>query len=214
MVKFIFFDIEKNLVKELKKVLNDHIPNAIFTLEDVRNIKADVFVSPANSFGIMDGGIDEIYMEMFSGIQETVQQEIKKRSFLKDKYGRNFLPVGSSLKVKTFDKNKKEKFLISSPTMDIPRDIRHIPECIYYAMVSILKICRSLNKNDIVAIPGLGTGVGKISPEVCANQILKAYIDFQNNEIKYPEEIEIIDENKSYICNNMNNILFIKNSKS
>ncbi len=42
----------------------------------------DVIISPANSFGFMDGGIDKVYMKMFDGIQSTVQNKIEKIGYL------------------------------------------------------------------------------------------------------------------------------------
>ena len=39
---------------------------------DIRQAKADAAVSPANSFGFMDGGIDGLYSQFSVGSTETV----------------------------------------------------------------------------------------------------------------------------------------------
>jgi len=38
-----------------------------------------------------------------------------------------------------------------------------------------------------VAIPGLGTGVGGLSPKLCANQMYTAYREIMLGEFTYPE---------------------------
>jgi O-acetyl-ADP-ribose deacetylase (regulator of RNase III) len=201
MVKFIFFDISKEHVRAHQKILQNHILDSQFILEDVRKIDAkmniDIYVSPANSYGYMDGGIDEIYSEMFPDIQKIVQTEINNVSTAKTRYGKLFLPVGSALVVPIPKSN--QKYMVSAPTMDVPRDIRKTPEYVYYAMVAILKVCQSygFSKDAVVAIPGLGTGVGNLDPEECAEQILKAYLDFNNDRICYPDGV-IFNESKSY----------------
>ncbi len=43
----------------------------------ILEVEADAVVSPANSFGFMDGGIDDLYMEYFgSDIQLGVRRQI------------------------------------------------------------------------------------------------------------------------------------------
>lgn len=195
MVKLVFFDISKEHVRAHQKILQNHIPNSQFILEDVRKIDADIYVSPANSYGYMDGGIDKVYSEMFPNIQKIVQDEIDKISTAKTRYGKPFLPVGSALIVPLPNK----KYMIVAPTMDFPRDIRKMPHYIYYAMVAILKVCQCYGFNDktVVAIPGLGTLTGRLEPEEAAEQTLKAYIDFNNSKIDYPVGT-VFNEGKSY----------------
>ena len=76
---------------------------------------ADAIVSPANSFGFMDGGIDLAYFEHFSWhVQAQVQSEIMM-------HFDGELLVGQALSVQTGD----ERFpvLISAPTMRVPMAI-------------------------------------------------------------------------------------------
>ena len=193
---FLFFDIDKQHVRAHQKLLENQIPNSQFILEDVRKIKADVFVSPANSYGYMDGGIDEIYSEMFPGIQKTVQDKIKAVSTINTRYGKPFLPVGCGLTVDTGTGKK----LISVPTMDVPRDIRKTPENVYYAMIGILKLSDHYKNDTVVAIPGLGTGVGALSPEECSEQILLAYRDYHNMSIKHPRGTQIEEGDDFYLA--------------
>ena len=156
---------------------------------DVRNLEnVDVFVSPANSRGWMDGGIDEIYMGMFPGVQELVKGSIRDRSAHRIQGTVPVLPVGSALLVNLKPLGFQQE-LICAPTMSVPQPIAKRPENVYYAMVAILKVCQRLSPGKIVAIPGLGTGVGRISPKTCATMMFKAYQDVQEGTVTYPDGV-------------------------
>ena len=77
-----------------------------FTTGDVRKVceqlAITIIVSPANSLGFMDGGIDMMYMQMFPGIQTTVQDTIKTFN-ITTALGRYVLPIGSAILVETGD---------------------------------------------------------------------------------------------------------------
>lgn len=198
MPKFIFFDINDKHVKAHRKTLANHIPNSSYVCSDVRQLEADIYVSPANSYGCMDGGIDEIYMEMFEGIEDTVQNEIRRNCVVRNIYDRATLGIGSALVVKT---NKENKFLICAPTMFVPQNIQKHPDNVYFAMCAILRLCDILKLDDSinVAIPGLGTGVGGLTPEESAQEILRAYYDYKNQSIKYPDNMKLIHSDTYYL---------------
>ncbi|CAN5727080.1 hypothetical protein BH11MYX3_BH11MYX3_36990 [soil metagenome] len=64
-------------------------------VNDPIDVKADAIVSPANSFGFMDGGIDAVYTYQFGeGLQHRLQDVIKRD------FGGE-LPVGSAAIVPT-----------------------------------------------------------------------------------------------------------------
>ncbi len=126
----------------------------------------DTIVSPANSYGYMDGGIDRIYIDYFGvQIERTVQDTIRSR-------GESYLPVGSSVVVKTND--ARIPLMIVAPTMFLPEPIR--PEKCFYAMSAILNAYQR-NSAHIKSVycPGLGTGVGQVEPEDSAREMANAY---------------------------------------
>ena len=74
--------------------------------------KWDAFVSPANSFGFMNGGVDLAYSEHYGwGIQKKLQEIIAK-----DYFGE--LPVGDCVWLHTG--NTEVPFMFSAPTMRTP----------------------------------------------------------------------------------------------
>lgn len=139
---------------------------------DFFDILADAYVSPANSHGIMDGAFDLLLRIRFPGVDVTVQREIDRRGGL--------LPVGNAIVVETGDMDVP--YLISAPTMEVPMSISHTNN-VYLAMQGLLQAVSEFNgENDLaiqsVAIPGLGTGVGKMPPSFAAQQMAEAYEEF------------------------------------
>ena len=79
------------------------------TEEDIFELGADALVSPANSFGFMDGGIDHQISERLGWhIQDLVQKAIRARPL-------GELLVGEAIVVPTGD--AQTPWLIAAPTM-------------------------------------------------------------------------------------------------
>src|SRR5207249_1760867 len=97
---------------------------------NILDVAEHCLVSPANSYGFMDGGIDAAYRVFFGGqIERTVQDAIKQRP-------EGHLPVGSSLVVRTG--HARVPFLIVAPTMVMPEAVES-RNC-YRAMRAVLRI--------------------------------------------------------------------------
>lgn len=133
--------------------------------------KADAIVSPANSFGFMDGGIDAIYSFKFGwDLQNRLQAYLKK-----EHYGE--LPVGQAVIIPT--NNPDYPWLISAPTMRIPTVVKYTANAFLAFRATLLAI-KEFNKNNAEQInsilcPGLGTAVGQMTPWSCAKQMFEAY---------------------------------------
>jgi O-acetyl-ADP-ribose deacetylase (regulator of RNase III) len=78
----------------------------------ILDIECDAIVSPANSFGFMDGGIDALYMHHFGAeIEARVRRQISEQHC-------GELLVGQADIVETYNTNIP--FLIAAPTMRVP----------------------------------------------------------------------------------------------
>lgn len=129
-------------------------------------LEYDCIVSPANSFGIMDGGFDGVLINYFGhGLMKRVQDKIRAE------YAGEQL-VGTCLIVETG--NKKHPYLAHTPTMRIPRVIREY-DTVYNAMRAIFLAVRKHSDIKTVLCTGLGTATGKVSPAVAAKQMYMAY---------------------------------------
>lgn len=121
-------------------------------------------VSPANAYGLMDGGYDLAITEWFGwDLQKKVQQYI-----VDNLYGEQ--PVGTSIIVDTDRDGIK---LIHTPTMRYPERIRD-PQVVYHCMRTCLMTAM---QNDIgsMVIPAFGGLTGGLAPYVIADMMWRAY---------------------------------------
>lgn len=137
----------------------------------------DCMVSAANSFGLMDGGVDLAITNFFgTDLQYRVQERIIKGY-------RGEQPVGTSFIIKTH--HQKHPYLAHTPTMRVPLKITRMDN-VYQAMFAMLLAVAQhnessgKNKINIVACPGLGTATGQVAPKEAARQMELAYRNFHN----------------------------------
>lgn len=135
---------------------------------DITQVECDAIVSPANSFGFMDGGLDYALSERLGwDLEKKLQQQIKELP-------EGELLVGRALVLATGD--AKIPYLISAPTMRIPTNF-NIDTSVnaYLAMKALLIQAVNDDRINSIAIPGLCTGVGRMQPIIAARQMFQAY---------------------------------------
>ncbi len=144
----------------------------------ILDVHCEAVVSPANSFGFMDGGIDHAYSRHFGWhVQRRLQDAIRARHA-------GELLVGRAEIVSTDD--ARLPFVIAAPTMRVPMVLRESVNP-YLAARAALLLIRDGTFPDgpfagepvaavvrTVAFPGLGTGVGQVGPMTCARQVFAA----------------------------------------
>ncbi|EBR8491967.1 phage tail protein, partial [Salmonella enterica subsp. enterica serovar Hull] len=120
-------------------------------------------VSAANSFGLMDGGVDAaITAYLGPQLQERVQQNII-REYLGEQ------PVGTAFVIETG--NSKYPWLVHAPTMRVPLIIDGT-DAVYNATRAALLAIFQHNKSagedrkiKSVVFPAMGAGCGQVSPD-------------------------------------------------
>lgn len=139
----------------------------------IQNNYVECIVSPANSFGLMDGGYDMAITKYFgTNIQDKVQQYI-----IENYYGEQ--PIGTSFIIDINDNQK----LIHTPTMRTPSRIKD--ELVIYQCMRTTLITAIQNNIESILIPMFGGLTGCIHPQVIAKMMLYAYEQVQNP----PQEI-------------------------
>lgn len=139
--------------------------------DDPIDVAADAIVSPANSFGFMDGGIDAVYTYQFGpGLQDRLQAVIA-RDFAGE------LPVGCAVIVPTM--HATIPWCISAPTMRVPQNVADTVNA-YLAFRAALLAVLAHNASGLPAItsvlcPGLGSVVGQMPVGRCARQMRVAW---------------------------------------
>jgi O-acetyl-ADP-ribose deacetylase (regulator of RNase III) len=157
-------DLESALVEAWEEQFKD-CPEVAVKHGDILSIAHNAIVSPANSYGYMDGGIDLAYIEFFGmQLQVAVLDAINRRS-------EGLLPVGASVVVKTG--NPMIQYLIVAPTMIVPEPVP-ASNC-FFAMAAVLRAADHHPGITDVFCPGLATGIGRVSFEEAASEMANAY---------------------------------------
>jgi O-acetyl-ADP-ribose deacetylase (regulator of RNase III) len=183
--KIILSDTNQSVVKAWQYYFKDCQYVEIFA-GSIFDTPCNTIVSPANSFGFMDGGLD-LSLSNYLGwhIQEKLQTKIK------EKYHGELL-VGQAEIIET--DHPVFPYLISAPTMRVPMIVTNTVN-VYLAMRAILLLIKHGTLDDktpiqevvkAVAIPGLGTGVGKVPAEICAKQMRTAYKEIVEKNYSFP----------------------------
>ena len=218
MVKIVFCDTKEGFSEEVSRIFQQksYENYSIDTYTgDIRDMIGDntAYISPANSLLYFNGGVDYIYSKMFPSLQTDAQELVKKYNYkLSDNEAQSsnevnyYLPVGSAMIVPVEHINEKIEinYLIASPTMFMPSDIRNTSN-VYYAFYAVIAVIDKYNRSvddeikiRTVICPGLGTGCGGISFYTCVLQIKEALDDYvngkKNNDLHKEDNIAYIYE--------------------
>lgn len=144
----------------------------------ILDVSADAVVSPANSHGWMRGGLDAGYARTFPEVEQRVRSAVLA-------YHGGEVPIGEALAVPTGI--SRPRWLISAPTVREPGD--QLPADTvqpYLAARAVFLLWRdgTLEHDgparaaiDTIAMPGLGTDVGGLAPDICAHQVAAAWTE-------------------------------------
>ena len=160
-----FVDINPAVAQALAAAFRNH-PEVEVICGDILQHAHHCVVSPANSFGYMDGGIDAAYTMFFGqNIQTTVQTAIQRRL-------EQMLPVGAALAVATG--HVRIPFMIVAPTMEMPEEVPAIHSG--RALRAVLRTADAEPRvADDIFCPGLATFTGRVPPVDAAASMVHAY---------------------------------------
>lgn len=174
------------------------VPRITITEGSIFDYPADALVSPANSFGYMNGGLDfAISKHLGWHLEKDLQRLIREKYYGELLVGQaEIIPTG----------NIQFPYLIAAPTMRTPMTITRGPN-VYQAMKALLILLRHgklatgelvSEKVQRVAVPGLGTGVGQVRPLVCARQMRLAWEDVMHEQYTTVAGWEAMCSNYAY----------------
>lgn len=186
-MKIYLLDINKEMTDAWSKYFlqpDVEIVNYDFATFMNKHPNIEAIVSPANSFGLMDGGYDKAITNYFgSQLMETVQSVI-----LKDWFGEQ--PVGTSISVpilnrfyyKYIEEDEKaiqqNPILIHTPSMRTPEQIidsRIVYQCMRTTLIEAIK-----QGVDSIVIPAFGGLTGRVPYDVIAKMMFLAYNQIYN----------------------------------
>lgn len=156
-------------------------PNVEVVHGSILRQTTDAWVTPTNSRGRMDGGVDAVVNGFFDGrIQPRVRAEIKRR------FGGR-LPVGVATCVPTSE--RQPGFIISTPTM--VQSTEDVSDTLNVALACAAAFQAIHRQNAAepgsiasVALPGLGAATGQVPARVCACLMRAAYTLLRDNTFR------------------------------
>ncbi|KZP00930.1 macro domain-like protein, partial [Calocera viscosa TUFC12733] len=220
-IQFTLLDRSTDLLDAWKAAFEKYLPTALgdtFTLlqSDIRKAgKFDCVVSPANSYGIMDGGIDLYIAAAISPTDTTpVIRSVQKHLYANH---RGYLSAGqcaiAPLPAELCGPSNVLgcKYIAVLPTMRLPERIEWQRDIVYDCMWNLLLALEKHNGAAVaehsgkeirtVVMSGLATGTGGISHQKCAEQMVLAVKHFREatstpamwSQFDW-EDVEVLDE--------------------
>ncbi|WP_329216883.1 macro domain-containing protein [Streptomyces sp. NBC_01485] len=179
-LKVVLTDINAAVVEAWRAAFAD-TPEIEIRKGSILDEDVDAWVSPTNSRGRMDGGVDAaVKRHLGAGIQLRVQRAIRDRF-----EGR--LPVGSAVCVPSGAVSPR--FLISTPTMETSS--QNVSETLNVALAcaAAFQAIHQQNRESAgsigsVALVGMGAHTGRVPARVCANLMWTGYTLFNDHRFE------------------------------
>ncbi|MGW0186299.1 macro domain-containing protein [Streptomyces sp. NPDC003362] len=184
-LKVVLTDINTHVVEAWRAAFAD-TPGIEIRKGSILDEQVDAWVSPTNSRGRMDGGVDAaVKRYLGAGIQLRVQRAIRDRFA-------GSLPVGSAVCVPSGATNPR--FLISTPTMETSS--QNVSETLNVALACAAAFQAIHRQNaqapgsiTSVALVGMGARTGRVPARVCANLMWSGYTLFQDHSFEDYDEL-------------------------
>lgn len=189
--KLIVSAIDTDLHQEFLKAF-EGFPEVEVVFQRFEDTDFDCVVSAANSFGLMDGGVDQCITDYF-GVQmmHRVQNRIIGQFAGEQPVGTSIIVHGlTDEMVGTEKRFDRVKYVAHTPTMRVPRDVGGTDNA-YTAMKAALLAVRNHNmmidsgmiqgaRINTLVTPGLATLAGRMPFDKAANQMALATYHVMN----------------------------------
>ncbi len=191
VLNVVLVDVNAAVVRAWRAAFAD-TPEVEITHGSMLAQTVDAWVTPTNSSGQMDGGLDAVIKRFLgSQIERRVQAEIGKRF-------NGSMPIGAATCVST--DAELPKYLISAPTMVTSSENVSNTFNVALACAAAFQAIHQQNARipasiTSVAIPGLGAATGRVPPRVCANLMWTGYTLFNDHDFHNFDSLrETLDE--------------------
>ncbi len=185
LVKVVLVDINPKMVAAWRGTFEEN-PEVEILQGSMTDMQVSAMVTPTNSAGRMDGGLD-LVLKKFLGdtVEKLVQKQIKERFNGK-------LPLGRTTCVPTG--KVMPAWLISTPTMVGSNEDISDTLNVALACAAAFQAVHTQNSEQpasirSVALPGLGANTGKVPVEICADLMWTAYNLFRQQSFDSYEQM-------------------------
>lgn len=149
---------------------------------DITQEMVDAIVNPANSHGLMGGGV--AYAIKTAGGQEIENEAVSQT------------PIGIGVAVSTTAGSLKSKYVIHAPTMIDPAMPASI-ESVKKSTRAALECAKGLGVKTI-AFPGMGSGVGGLSYDLAVETMVEVMVEYTVDNPVFNEIILVAFNDELY----------------
>ncbi len=180
LVKVILVDINPKIIAAWRSSFEGN-PEVEIVHGSMLDQPVSAWVSPTNSAGSMDGGLDLVIKKFLgNSIEFGVKSQIKRLH-------QGAMPVGHAVCVPT--ERPQPRFLISTPTMvssneDISASMNVALACAAAFQAVHIQNTEEPGSIRSVALPGLGAQTGRVPAEICADLMWTAYDLFREHAFR------------------------------
>ncbi|MEU9034523.1 macro domain-containing protein [Streptomyces sp. NPDC048352] len=179
-LRVVLTDVNTDVVESWRAAFAD-TPGIEIRQGSILDEDVDAWVSPTNSRGRMDGGVDAAVKRFLgAGIQLRVQRAIRDRFA-------GSLPVGSAVCVPSG--SLTPRYLISTPTMETSS--QNVSQTLNVALACAAAFQAVHQQNEkkpgsirSVALVGMGARTGRVPARVCANLMWTGYTLFNDHRFE------------------------------
>jgi len=154
-----------------------------FIVGDITKLEVDAIVNPANSEGEMGGGLAAV-LKRAAG--KKIELEAMEQAPI---------PIGKA--IATSAGKLKCDYVFHSPTMMVPVQ-RTSVENIQKATQAALQLAKEYEIKKL-AIPGMGTGTGRVAPVDAAASMIEVILKFSLSR-NILEELILVDKNEDMVA--------------
>ncbi len=148
---------------------------------DILQVKADAVVNPANSLGEMGGGVAGMLRQVGG---EAIEKEAMSQA-----------PIAIGDAVQTGAGTLPFRYIVHAPTMEKPAQST-TSEKVRKATLAAL-LCADSYGVKTLAMPGMGTGTGGISPSTAAEVMVETLRNYETASVR---KIILIDQNPDVVA--------------
>lgn len=177
LVKVVLCDVNPKIIAAWRATFEEN-PEVDIVHGSMLDQTVSAWVSPTNSAGRMDGGLD-LVIKNFLGVQ--IEKKVQRA--IKDAH-HGAMPVGHAVCVPT--EKLHPTYLLSTPTMvgsseDISATMNVALACAAAFQAVHMQNTREPGTIRSVAMPGLGAATGRVPAEICADLMWTAYDLFREH---------------------------------
>jgi hypothetical protein len=203
-LKITFVDFNEAFGSEITRLIDPAVDTNISTLTAYLKpgepmTPGTAYISPANSIGYMDGGVDDVLRFMLPRVELRNMHRNRALGKYINASGHSYLPIGSASCFAVGD-----NFLISTPTMWVPENVSMTQNAFWatraaFAAAVLWNECHPERPMTELVCFGMATGNGKMTFAQSAGQIMRAYREFDPAKDITPEQRALFQQTDMYL---------------